>query len=175
MLNLTKEQLQFIYPNCPSFRIAIYLPLLQNCLKKYSIDTLLRIRMFLAQVGHESAELRYTEEIASGAAYEGRKDLGNTQSGDGVRYKGRGLIQLTGRSNYALCGLALDLPLLDQPQLLSEYSPATLSAGWFWDNKNLNAYCDKDDFIGLTKRINGGTNGLQNRLELYGRSQQVIV
>jgi len=131
--------------------------------------------MFLAQVGHESAELRYTEEIASGAAYEGRKDLGNIQSGDGVRYKGRGLIQITGRSNYALCGLALDLPLLDQPQLLSEYSPATLSAGWFWDNNNLNSYCDKDDFIGLTKRINGGTNGLASRQAYLEKATKVVV
>lgn len=131
--------------------------------------------MFLAQVGHESAELRYTEELASGIAYENRKDLGNTQPGDGVRYKGRGLIQITGRSNYALCGLALDLPLLDQPQLLSQVDNAVLSAGWFWENNNLNSYCDKDDFIGLTKRINGGTNGLANRQELYGRSLKVIV
>jgi len=175
VLNLTKEQLQFIYPNCPQPRIDIYLPLLQKCLDKYSIDTLPRIRMFLAQVGHESAELRYTEELASGYAYEGRKDLGNTQPGDGVRYKGRGLVQITGRDNYALCGLALDLPLLDQPQLLSIPESATMSAGWFWSNKNLNSYCDKDDFVGLTKRINGGTNGLQNRLELYGRSCKVIV
>jgi len=174
-VQLTKEQLRYIYPNCPDFRIAIYLPLLQNCLDQYSIDTLPRIRMFLAQVGHESAELRYTEEIASGAAYEGRKDLGNIQSGDGVRYKGRGLIQITGRSNYALCGLALDLPLLDQPQLLSEYSPATLSAGWFWDNNNLNSYCDKDDFIGLTKRINGGTNGLASRQAYLEKATKVVV
>lgn len=131
--------------------------------------------MFLAQVGHESAELRYTEELASGISYENRKDLGNTQPGDGVRYKGRGLIQLTGRSNYSLCGLALDLPLLDQPQLLAQYEAATMSAGWFWDNNKLNSYCDKDDFLGLTKRINGGINGLANRQELYGRSQQVII
>lgn len=174
-MQITKEQLQFIYQHCPQFRLDIYLPLLQSCLDKYSIDTLPRIRMFLAQVGHESAELRYTEELASGNAYEGRKDLGNIQPGDGVRYKGRGLIQITGRSNYALCGLALDLPLLDQPQLLGQYEAATISAGWFWDNNNLNSYCDKDNFIGLTKRINGGTNGLANRQELYSRSQQVIV
>lgn len=174
-MQLTKEQLQFIYPDCPQPRIDIYLPILQSCLDKYSIDTVPRVRMFLAQVGHESAELRYTEELASGLAYEGRKDLGNTTPGDGPRYKGRGLIQITGRNNYVLCGLALDLPLLDQPDLLAQYLPATLSAGWFWSNNNLNSYCDKDDFIGLTKRINGGTNGLANRQLLYGRSQKVIV
>lgn len=174
-MTLTKEQLQFIYCHCPQPTLDRYLPWIQKCLDTYSVDTLPRIRMFLAQVGHESAELRYSEELASGNAYEGRKDLGNTQPGDGVRYKGRGLIQITGRSNYALCGLALDLPLLDQPQLLGQYEAATISAGWFWDNNNLNSYCDKDNFIGLTKRINGGTNGLANRQELYSRSQQVIV
>jgi putative chitinase len=172
---LSKEQLQFIYPHCPQQRIDIYLPLLQKCLDKYSIDTVPRIRMFLAQVGHESAELRYTEELASGIAYENRKDLGNTQPGDGVRYKGRGLIQLTGRSNYALCGLALDLPLLDQPKLLSEYGPATESAGWFWSNHQLNTYCDTDNFVGLTRRINGGVNGMVNRQELYQRACKVIM
>jgi putative chitinase len=130
--------------------------------------------MFLAQVGHESAELRYTEELASGSAYEGRRDLGNTQPGDGVRYKGRGLIQLTGRRNYALCGLALDLPLLDQPSQLSEYLPATMSAGWFWQNNQLNSYCDKNDFIGLTKCINGGLNGLASRQAYLDRAIQVI-
>lgn len=172
---ITKEQLQFIYPNCPQPRLDIYLPILQNCLDKYSIDTLPRIRMFLAQVGHESAELRYTEELASGIAYEGRKDLGNTQPGDGVRYKGRGLIQITGRSNYALCGLSLDLPLLDQPDLLAKYSPSVESACWYWNNNNLNSYCDKGDFIGLTKRINGGTNGLASRQAYLDRATKVIV
>jgi putative chitinase len=173
-MQITNEQLRFIYPNCPSPRIDIFLPYLQQCLDAYNIDSLLRIRMFLAQVGHESAELRYTEEIASGAAYEGRKDLGNIQSGDGIRYKGRGLIQLTGRNNYSLCGLALDLPLLDQPELLSNYQPATMSAGWFWENQNLNSYCDKDDFIGLTKRINGGLNGLASRQAYLERAIKVI-
>ena len=174
-MELTKEQLRYIYPNCPSPRLDIYLPLLQECMDQREIDSVNRICMFLAQVGHESAGLRYTEEIASGSAYEGRKDLGNTQPGDGVRYKGRGLIQLTGRNNYALCGLALDLPLLDQPDLLSQYRPATLSAGWFWENNNLNSYCDKGDFIGLTKRINGGLNGLASRQAYLDRATKVIV
>lgn len=175
MLNLTKEQLRFIYPNCPQPRIDIYLPLIQKCLNTYQIDTLSRIHMFLAQIGHESAELRYTEELASGFAYEGRKDLGNTAPGDGVRYKGRGLIQLTGRDNYSLCGLALDLPLLDQPELLAQADKATMSAGWFWSNHVLNSYCDKDDFIGLTKRINGALNGIENRKALYERACKVIL
>jgi putative chitinase len=118
---------------------------------------------FLAQVGHESGQLRYVLELASGKAYEGRADLGNTSPGDGVRYKGRGLIQITGKHNYVLCGLALDLPLLDTPELLEEPAYAAASAGWFWHNKNLNALADLDDLVKVTKRINGGTNGMLDR------------
>lgn len=171
---LKSEQLRFIYPDCPSPRIDVFLPLLNETLEKYQIDSAQRIRMFLAQVGHESAQLRYTEEIASGVAYEGRKDLGNVSPGDGVKYKGRGLIQLTGKSNYVLCGLALDLPLIEQPQLLAQYKEACLSAGWFWENKNLNSLCDLGLFEQLTKRINGGLNGYPNRYKLYQRALQVI-
>lgn len=171
---ITKEQLQFIYFHCPQPTLDRYLPWLQQTLDKYQVTTPARICMFLAQVGHESAELRYSEELASGLAYEGRHDLGNTQPGDGVRYKGRGLIQITGRNNYALCGIGLDLALLDQPQLLAEIPHATLSAGWFWDNNNLNSYCDKGDFETLTKRINGGLNGLANRQRLLDLAMQVI-
>jgi putative chitinase len=174
MLQITKEQLRYVYPDAPEARIDIYLPFLNKVINQYEINTVQRLRMFLAQVGHESAQLRYTEEIASGVAYEGRLNLGNTQPGDGVRYKGRGLIQLTGRSNYSQCGLALDLPLLEQPELLAQYSPATESAGWFWQNRNLNALCDMGKFEELTKRINGGMNGYPNRYRLYQRALQVI-
>lgn len=174
-MQITKEQLRFIYPDCPGPRIDIFLPFLQSTVNKYQIgDTSQRLRMFLAQVGHESAQLRYTEELASGVAYEGRKDLGNTEPGDGTRYKGRGLIQLTGRSNYALCGLGLDLDLLNNPAKLSEYEPAALSAGWYWDQRGLNAICDQGLFEELTRRINGGLNGYPNRYQLYQRALQVI-
>lgn len=171
---LSKEQLQFIYSHCAQPRIDAFLPLLNKTMERYEIDTVARLCMFLAQVGHESAELRYTEEIASGVAYEGRKDLGNLSPGDGTRYKGRGLIQLTGKTNYTLCGLALDLPLLEHPELLSQYEPATLSAGWYWNNHNLNALCDLGLFEQLTRRINGGMNGYPNRYQLLQRAMSVI-
>jgi putative chitinase len=141
---------------------------------KYEIDTPQRIRMFLAQVGHESGQLRYTEEIASGEAYEGRASLGNTLPGDGRKYKGRGLIQLTGRRNYSLACLALDLPLLEEPSLLSQPQHATEIAGWFWKNNNLNSLCDLGQFETLTKRINGGLNGYADRYKLYQRALEVI-
>lgn len=173
-MQVTREQLRFIYPDCPSPRLDIFLPLINKCLEDYDISTAQRIRMYLAQVGHESAQLRYTEEIASGIAYEGRKDLGNTEAGDGVRYKGRGLIQLTGRSNYALCGLSLDVDLLSNPQELATPLLAVLSSGWFWKNNNLNSLCDLGLFEDLTRRINGGLNGYPNRYQLYQRALQVI-
>ncbi len=130
--------------------------------------------MFLAQIGHESGQLRYVKELASGEAYEGRVDLGNTAPGDGVKYKGRGLIQITGKKNYALAGLGLDLPLLEKPELLEEDLNASRSAGWFWKNNNLNSFVDKNDFRGLTKAINGGYNGWEDRLKLYIRALEVI-
>ena len=130
--------------------------------------------MFLAQIGHESGQLRYVQEIASGEAYEGRTDLGNTEPGDGVKYKGRGLIQITGKTNYLLCSIALDLDLLNLPELLEQPKYAALSAGWFWYNKNLNSLADLGMFKQITKRINGGYNGYADRYKLYQRAFEVI-
>jgi putative chitinase len=171
---ITLDNLKSIYREAKPELIQIFLEPISQTLQRYDLNTLERCRMFLAQIGHESGQLRYTEELASGAAYEGRKDLGNTETGDGVKYKGRGLIQITGRSNYALCSLALDLPLLENPELLQSPLPAALSAGWFWSNNNLNSYCDKGDFYGLTKRINGGLNGIEDRVLLYKRACEAI-
>jgi len=157
----------------PSLLERFINPINETC-RRFDLNTPERQSMFLAQIGHESGQLRYLEELASGIAYEGRKNLGNTQPGDGVRYKGRGVIQITGRTNYALCGLALELPLLENPELLATLPHAVTSAGWFWSNNNLNSYCDKGDFIGLTKRINGGTNGLADRVMLYKRALEAF-
>lgn len=147
---------------------------INHTLLKYGANTPQRIAYFLAQIGHESGELLYTEEIASGAAYEGREDLGNTQPGDGRKYKGRGLIQVTGKSNYILCGLGLDLPLLENPELLSRMPYAALSAGWFFSNNNLWELCDSSDFKKLTKRINGGYNGMDDRLRLLKCCEEAL-
>lgn len=174
MQPVTKAQLQSIYREAKPSLIDQYLEPINQTLQRFDLNTPERQRMFLAQIGHESGQLRYTEELASGAAYEGRKDLGNTQSGDGVKYKGRGLIQITGRSNYALCSLALDLPLLETPEILKQLPYCALSAGWFWNTNNLNSYCDKGDFYGLTKRINGGLNGIEDRVLLYKRACEAI-
>lgn len=107
------------------------------------------------------------EEIASGAAYEGRKDLGNTQPGDGMRYKGRGPIQLTGRANYLNCGNALGLDLVSNPEIVSTVDVGCRVAGWFWVTKGLNLLADERDFDRITRRINGGTNGARERQAYY--------
>lgn len=142
-----------------------------------TIDTPLRCAHFLAQIGHESGELRFRAEIASGDAYEGRTDLGNVNPGDGRRYKGRGLIQLTGRANYAEYGRALgrEAELLATPELVETDSMLCVDvAGWFWSKRGLNALADADDLTGITKRINGGLNGLEDRRRLLKRMRSLL-
>ena len=141
------------------------------------IDTPLRQAHFLAQIGHESGELRFRAEIANGEAYEGRHDLGNTQSGDGRRFKGRGLIQLTGRANYSEYGRAIsrEAELLAHPDLLETDPELCVDvAGWFWAKRHLNALADADDLTGITKRINGGLNGLEDRRRLLKRAKSLM-
>lgn len=141
---------------------------------EYEINTRRRLAHFIAQVGHESGSLLYTREIwgptATQAKYEGRKDLGNTRQGDGALFRGRGLIQITGRFNYATMYQRLrdrfgnDVPNFEeQPHLLEEPRWAALSAGEFWHWKQLNKLADSDDVTAVTRRINGGTNGLADR------------
>ena len=136
---------------------------LQATLEAYEIDTRLRIAHFLGQTCHESAGFRTTEEFASGAAYEGRKDLGNIKKGDGRLYKGRGLLQLTGRANYAEYGKALVVDLENNPAMAAEPALSLKIACEYWKRKKLNADCDRDDIRATTRRINGGLNGLEPR------------
>ncbi|EOR08300.1 glycoside hydrolase family 19 protein [Acinetobacter tandoii] len=123
----------------------------------------LRFAHFIAQLAHESGNFKYMQEIASGAAYEGRKDLGNVMAGDGVRFKGRGPIQLTGRANYKKYGQALGIDFESHPELVATPSIGLLVACKFWTSNALNELADKDDVLSITKKINGGTNGLNDR------------
>ena len=157
------DQLGEIFPHAGD-KIFTYFGPLNDAMDEFSIDSPTRQAMFLAQVAHESGELRYVEEIASGAAYEGRADLGNTEPGDGERYKGRGLIQITGRTNYAACGTALGVDLIATPELLSGVVLACRSAAWFWQTHGCNELADADNFRQITLRINGGLNGYEDRL-----------
>ena len=127
------------------------------------LDSSLRFIHFLAQLAHESGNFRYMEEIASGAAYEGRKDLGNTQAGDGKRYKGRGPIQLTGRANYRKYGQQLGIDFENNPEIVAIPSVGLLVACKFWFDNGLNELADKDDVLTITRRINGGLNGFDDR------------
>lgn len=172
---LSEDTLKKIYKNAKLSNIKNYLPFINKYFIEYEIDTLNRVQMFLAQVGHESAELLYVKELASGKAYEGRKDLGNIKAGDGVKFKGRGLIQITGRSNYSELSKDFGVDLLNKPELLETPELAVRSAFWFWSKNNLNKYCDANDFIKLTKRINGGTNGLDDRQRLLELAKQNII
>lgn len=134
------------------------------------INTLRRATMFVAQIAHESGGFRYREEIASGAAYEHRADLGNVFIGDGKRFKGRTYIQITGRSNYVAVSKALGIDFVRNPQKLAEPTYAAKGAAWWWRTHGCNALADKNDFKGVTRRINGGLNGYSDRLRYFGRA-----
>ena len=145
-----------------------------SILNEYEINTPLRVAHFLAQIIHESAGLQTTQEFASGAAYEGRRDLGNTVAGDGKRYKGRGVLQLTGRANYRRYGQILGLDLEGQPQLAAEPLISLRIACVYWRDRNINPLCDADDLKGVTRKVNGGTNGLTDRGRYLAKAKAVL-
>jgi putative chitinase len=147
---------------------------LQATLEAYEINTRLRIAHFLGQTCHESAGFRTTEEFASGAAYEGRKDLGNVKRGDGRRYKGRGLLQLTGRANYAEYGKALGVDLENNPALAAAPALSLKIACEYWKRRKLNADCDRDDIRTTTRKINGGFNGLEDRSNYIRKAKEAL-
>lgn len=167
------EELKKIVPLVKN--VGLIVEHLNAAMRSYGIsETPLREAAFIAQIAHESGSFRYTQEIASGEAYEGRTDLGNVERGDGVRFKGRGYIQITGRANYKACGEALGLDLIEHPELLETTANACRSAAWFWYMKGLNELADKGDFLAITKRINGGTNGWKERMAFFDRAKQVL-
>ena len=174
---ITVQQLLQILPNAS--RVAgVFVPVLNTAMSRYQIIGTKRLAAFIAQIGHESGQLKYVKEIwgptAAQAKYEGRKDLGNTVAGDGSKYRGRGLIQITGRANYMACGEGLGLDLINQPELLEKPQHACMSAAWFWAIKGLNTLADAGEITKISKRINGGSNGLQDRLALYKKACEVL-
>jgi len=161
------DSLRIVMPLADAPTAGRFFDALTSAMAANQINTPLRQAHFLAQLGHESGSLRYTAELSSGAQYEGRLDLGNTQPGDGPRFKGRGLIQLTGRANYTAFGAARGRDFItgDNPGLLaSDAGLAADCSGWFWAVNKLNAVADLDDAVKITKIINGGFNGLDDRL-----------
>ena len=183
-MELTEQQLLHIMPNARR-SAGVFVPAINAAARRWQFDRPKRMAAFLAQVGHESGQLQWTRELG-GNAYLAKYDtgklaaaLGNTPEadGDGQLYRGRGLIQVTGRMNYLKCSLALfsDERLLRTPELLEQPEWAAQSAGWFWWVKELNALADQDRFTDITKRINGGTNGIAERRALWARAREVLV
>jgi putative chitinase len=146
--------------------------------KKFNITNNLRLLHFLAQCAHESGNWLFKVEIASGRAYEGRKDLGNTQPGDGVRFKGRGYIQLTGRANYKKFSEFVGEDCVSNPDLVATKYPL-MSAAFFFNSNNLWRICDRgvdNTIITLvTRRVNGGTKGLDDRIRHFRKYQSLLV
>jgi len=173
-LNLSIAQLTEIAAFADPARVELlYHPILRT-LAEFDLTTPLRQAHFLAQLCHESGSFNYLEELASGEDYEWRDDLGNVQAGDGVRFKGRGLIQITGRTNYHDCGDALGQDLIATPTRLADPDLACRSAGWFWNTRYLSAFADRDDVDTITYRINGGYNGYDERVEFLNAAKAVL-
>lgn len=170
MFNLNADLLRAVAPRQRGRRaehqaaiIAAVGPVLHDTLAAYEIDPPLRAAHFIAQICHESDGFVTTVEYASGEEYETRLDLGNCQPGDGVRFKGRGLIQLTGRANYAAYGPAVGLDLVAHPDQAADPVVSLKLACEYWRRRGLNAFADRDDIVRITRRINGGQNGLASR------------
>jgi putative chitinase len=177
---------------------------LNDTFAKYGINTPTRQAAFIGQCQHESNNFKTLEEnlhysaqslmrvwpsrfdqatadkyadnpeMIANKVYGGRADLGNTQDGDGWKFHGRGVIQLTGRSNYQVCGDALGQPFTSQPELLLEPEWACMSAGWYWNKKGLNALAEAEDWTTMTKRINGGTLGLDDRINRIHKAMDIL-
>ena len=164
-----------IAPNASKERLHELTPSINQTLEKYQINTPLRTAHFIAQVAHESDRFNAMEEYATGEAYEGREDLGNTEPGDGKRFKGRGLMQLTGRSNYKQFSKAMNQDFIADPSMVAKLPYAVLVAGWFWHvEKDLNPLADQNNVREITRLINGGYNGLDEREDYLRAAKSVL-
>jgi putative chitinase len=171
---MTEDKFHLVMLNARQPKLDLFYQPMLDRMQAAGIDTPLRQCHFLAQTGHESGDLLYTEELASGDAYEGRTDLGNTQPGDGPKFKGRGLIQLTGRANYVAYGESIGQDLTvdgNWTKVAADPSLAVDAACWFWTTHNLNTLADNDDLQTITRRVNGGLNGLQDRQDHLDRAK----
>jgi len=203
-IQLNKEQLQAIMPSAKEENIEFYITALNEKLAEFEIDTNLRVAHFIAQIAHESGSFKYRKEnlnysakalrsvfgkyftsddmadtharkpeVIANIVYANR--MGNSDSGDGWRYRGRGLIQLTGRDNYVRCGSAIGSNIEAEPDLLAEDANAAVAAAcWFWQSNKLNALADDDEIKKITRKINGGYNGLEDRTAILARAKTVL-
>ena len=180
-MSITQQQLLQILPNAGQ-TAGVFVPVLNAAMVRFQIIGTKRVAAFIAQIGHESGQFRYVRELGSDqylSKYDTgslAKRLGNTPEadGDGQKYRGRGLIQITGRANYMVCSEALALDLINHPELLEKPQHACMSAAWFWASRGLNTLADADQFDTITRRINGGQNGAAERQALYARALKVL-
>ena len=198
---ITVQQLLQILPNAGQVA-GVFVPVLNTAMNRYQIVGAKRIAAFIAQVGHESSQLtrlvenlnysadalrktwpsRFSVELAADVARKPEQianiaygnRMGNTAPGDGWRYRGRGLTQITGKNNYRACGEALGLDLIAQPELLEKPPHASMTAAWFWSSNGLNTLADAGKFETITQRINGAQNGAADRQALYARALKVL-
>lgn len=174
---LLEEDLLAIMPRA-KHKIPHFIDAINETLEEFEINTELRAAAFLAQIAVESGELRYTKEIwgptKQQLKYEGRLDLGNTEPGDGFKYMGRGLIQITGRANYKACGEGLRVTLLEYPEKLEELPLCVKSAGWYWKSRGLNELADDGEIKAITKRVNGGYTHLAERTAYYDKAIETL-
>ncbi len=177
-----KALLQEIMPGATDAHLTEYLGDLNSAMAEFEITTTLRVAAFLAQLAEESGELRYMEEIWGPSAAQKlydppgpkAKELGNTVKGDGPLFRGRGPLQITGRANYGLYGQRLGLNLLTNPELAATSAVGFRIAGSFWTCHGLNTLADEENFVDITRRINGGLNGLTDRETYYRRALHVL-
>ncbi len=174
MLHITADDIKKIAPSCDPVLVNSLRGPLNQWLPAYQINTVKRISRFLGQGAIESAYFRTLHEYASGKAYEGRKDLGNIYKGDGVRYKGRGIFQLTGRANYTSYGQALGLDLVNNPELAADPEVSVRIACEYWKRKGLNGWADRCDDREITRRINGGETHLAERVKATKIAEKVL-
>ena len=170
MPKMTIEQIQHV---CPKFPPALFQPL-ADAMDGGGITDPRAVAMFLGQCAHESADFTQFLEEDSGAAYEGRRDLGNTQPGDGVRFRGRGIIQVTGRLNYEDYGDELGLDLISNPDLAMDFDVSPRIAAAFWNRHGLTDLALCGDISTVTRRINGGYNGLAQRTDRWQKFASVL-
>jgi putative chitinase len=197
IMKVTLDQLYNFFENTDDTVLIKFVEPINKVIEEFDINTPKRLSMFLAQIGHESGGLtrlhenlnykaprlsqifpKYFRDVdpedyandpeaIANRVYCNRMGNGDEDSGDGYRFRGRGAIQLTGRSNYTACGEDLEVDLIDNPEYLETPEGAIRSAAWFWDKNNLNDWADKGDIVTCTKKINGGTIGLDDRKEHY--------
>lgn len=180
---ITLQQLQAMCETADGRKkCEVFAPIFAELLPKSTINTPMRVAMFLAQALHESGEFRWLRELGSDAYLEKydtgpiAKRLGNTPAddGDGQKYRGRGIFQVTGTDNYRRCGMGMKLPLLEKPELLEIPKNAVASAIWYWEYKGLNRHADNGALTACTIAINGGTNGIDDRRQYYTRARRAL-